>query len=562
MTVEVLVGSKALELLSDNLFLEKWDSLYHTCPWATIYQSKEFVINWYRVYHEKNTPILVRAACGAELVGLLPLCKKEADLILGIGEYHVWISKVWNGNSFIEKALLEIWKEFPGANFQFRFLPGAAPLKWLARPQWKKRCVLLTYAQPLLALDKTYISQELRKKNRREKINRLKRLGDLQFVHVEDKETFSNIFDDIAAQYDFRKGAMYNKSRFFSSPLAKQFLLALFDAGLVHVTILKVNDAIIASNVGTIGKPWVHLCGMNTHSPPYSKYSPGILHFLMLCRFLAEEGFKTFDLTPGGDSYKNLLANKQAVAYELRIAGSTKYYLQSVVTMKVDEQLSNESSILNRLVRAGILPAFPRNDKQKAFRNLLVYLERLQNAKRKGPGPLFRELVPSTGKNKRYTIYKVNAHAVGNNRASVQKDNLHDLLNYKPTGRDLTKYEFLSDAMRKLENGSHVYTISDNHSLIFCIWAINQSNSMAPSIAYSAIPPQSDSIILYDSYCQYQLKDQIESFIEATVVRMLSECLISSIYFAADTRDRILNERVKKADFVQIVGKNEIPRKD
>jgi hypothetical protein len=61
----------------------------------------------------------------------------------------------------------------------------------------------------------------------------------------------------------------------------------------------------------------VHLQGINSHSPFYSKHSPGILHFLMLGVALAEEGIPVFDLTPGGaDGYKAILANRQETAYE------------------------------------------------------------------------------------------------------------------------------------------------------------------------------------------------------------------------------------------------------
>lgn len=115
---------------------------------------------------------------------------------------------------------------------------------------------------------------------------------------------------------------MFNLNFFLSDPLRQTFLLKLFEQKLLHVTILKLDEAIIASNVGATGKKWVHLQGVNTHDPSYAKYSPGILHFLMLGKQLAEEGMEVFDLTPGADTYKVGLATDYTTAHQLYIGNS------------------------------------------------------------------------------------------------------------------------------------------------------------------------------------------------------------------------------------------------
>lgn len=548
--VEVLVGKQVLELLSDSLFLKKWDLLYDACPWVTIYQRKDFVISWYKTYSELRLPLLVRADYGNELIGLLTLSKKN-NLIKGIGEYHVWISTVFNSNTFIEEAITEIWRKFPGADFQFRFLPGTTPLEWITSQQWKKKCLLLRFSQPIMEIDEAYVSQELRKKNRREKINRLKRLGHLEFEHITDKVIFSKIFDDIAAQYDFRKGALYNKSRFTGSPLARQSLFTLFDLGLLHVSVLKLDNEIIASNVGTIAKPWIHLSGMNTHSPVYSKYSPGILHFLMLCKSLAEEGYESFDLTPGGESYKDSLASRHAVAYELRIAGSIKYYLQSVITKKADDYISNGESVLNRLSKAGILPDFPRYDKLKALRKYFIYMERLRNAKQNGVGSFIKALVPYPRGSNKYILYRTKARLVKDNNNIIQKDNLQDLLKYKPVGRDLTRNEFLSDAMGKLESGHHVYTVADSDLLHCSVWLKNQLNSTEADFGGKSNSIEEGSLILFNNYCHPQMRHKIEDFIKAAVYKSTSDNMTNSTYIAVNKTDIITNDILQKAGFIE-----------
>jgi hypothetical protein len=56
----------------------------------------------------------------------------------------------------------------------------------------------------------------------------------------------------------------------------------------------------------------------------YARYSPGIIHFLMLGKLLAAEGVHIFDLTPGADGYKDILATDYTVAHTLSIGN--KYH--------------------------------------------------------------------------------------------------------------------------------------------------------------------------------------------------------------------------------------------
>jgi hypothetical protein len=223
----------------------------------------------------------------------LTLARNKKGLIVAAGEslseYHVWLATDPNGEVFIRKALVEIFKRFKGCEILLRYIPGKAPMKWANEdPVLKERCILRAYKQPLIKIDDAYFTTELRKKNRREKINRLKRKGELKFERITDSKVFASILDELIIQFDFRKMAMYNTPFFLSDPLRKKFLFSLFEQDLLHATVLKLNEEIIASNIGTTGNNSVHLQGINTHSPLYAKYSPGILHFLMLGKLLAD----------------------------------------------------------------------------------------------------------------------------------------------------------------------------------------------------------------------------------------------------------------------------------
>ena len=113
----------------------------------------------------------------------------------------------------------------------------------------------------------------MKKKNRKEKINRLKRIGDLQFVELSKVSEFEMVIDEMILQNDFRKGALYGKMVFQEEFQRREFLLKMFELGHLHVSLLKLDEKVIASNAGFIGEDVIHLQGINSHSPFFSKYS-------------------------------------------------------------------------------------------------------------------------------------------------------------------------------------------------------------------------------------------------------------------------------------------------
>lgn len=307
-------------LIENPVFTQAWDGLFDSCPWATVFQNRKFVTSWY-VYFEKYPKIILTDWDGSKMTGLLALTKKKKKLLaagLDLAEYQAWISTNENSNIFLETVLNTIKKSFPGDTLHLKYLTHQTPSHiFVSSPFFKKRTVVKSYVRPLMETNVEVLESELKKKNKKEKINRLKRLGDLEFFEVKENKHFRALIDEMSLQSDFRKGAFYNKTFFHDEPERKTFLLKLFDLGLLHVSVLSLDGKLVASNAGIMGSDMVHLQGINSHSPLYSKYSPGILQFLMLGIVLNKSGFKYFDLTPGGaDGYKSMLATETSLAYE------------------------------------------------------------------------------------------------------------------------------------------------------------------------------------------------------------------------------------------------------
>ncbi len=322
-------------------------------------------------------------------------------------------------------------------------------------------------SQPLMVINEANFTQELRKKNRKEKINRLRRQGQLRFERVSDSAEFSAVFDELSLQYDFRKEAMFNRSFIHSDPLRKVFLHCLFEQGLLHTTLLKLDETIIASNVGVSGKNVVHLQGMNTHAPSYAKYSPGIIHFLMLGKQLADEGIAVFDLTPGADAYKSSLATGFVIAHQLEIVGAYSKIIKGLKFI-VKEQLKKAALVV------GLKPQVLKKVKWQ-IRFIRV---KLAENKKEGVYHFIKLLFKSTAGAKVIRIFEGSSKGKQAEGVEVKINSLSDLLGYAPCRLDPTRWEFLSEAMRRLEGGESCYTWSDGGSLLGCAWLAGPRTSV------------------------------------------------------------------------------------
>jgi CelD/BcsL family acetyltransferase involved in cellulose biosynthesis/thymidylate kinase len=550
--IEIVTGEKVQSLLSSIEFLNSWDELYNSCRWATVYQGKEFVSTWYKIYHSQYLPVVVKETKSGKLTGLLTLARSKKGVIVGAGasqaEYQVWLSLDDEG-CFIKNSIRAIKQQFHSSDIQLKFIPAETPLSWAVDSKWKERCRLKLYQQPLMIIDES-VSEELKKKKKRKKINGLKSLGELKFERITDAQTFNSIFDELAAQYDFRKAAMYNKTPFKKDPLKKEFLLALFEKNILHATVLKLNEEIIASNVASIAKNWIHLQGINTHAPSYARYSPGILHFLFLANSLAEDGIEILDLTPGGNSYKELLATKHLPTYDLSIPGSISFYVKEFREKIFYKLITHKEKILDRLSKIGV----NAKDVKTGIRNINFIKERIQKMKEQGLTSFITERLKSITLGPKFRIYKIKPFRE-QNIIPVSKNHLSDLLNFQSKNSKVTRWQFLADAMQKLEREQDVYSSNSNTALMNCVWIKEKKDdNVNPCLEYESALPKG-SLILHDFYCHPNAKENLEVFI-ASVIRETSTKEYMGIYAIVSKKDKILCKTLEEAGFEEILSKN------
>jgi CelD/BcsL family acetyltransferase involved in cellulose biosynthesis len=533
---ELLTGEKVFNLLEDIRFLGEWNQLWKACPWATVFQSPSFVATWYRIYRKDFIPVVIRRISAGKLTGLLTLAVEKNGLITAAGanqaEYQVWLTADANDEQFIKNALLEVRRVFPHKKVLLKYIPAGVSLGFAEKEaKWRRRCFIKTSAHPLMMVNVNRLTCELRKKNRKEKINRLSRLGELTFERITDYPAFASIFDELALQSDFRKGAMYNKIAFKTDPLRKEFLLSLFEQNAIHATVLKVNEKIIASNVSMQSPNQVHLQGINSFDAAYARHSPGIIHFLMLGKMLAEEGVTIFDLTPGADPYKDMLATEHTKAATLSIGNNFHGFSGRL-------QYGIRNFLKNKAIAFGIKP----QTLKKVQRNLTNYKTKIRNITPAGLAAMstrFIEKLKRRSKVSKCWIVQYPALPT-TGLLPIQKDNLQHLLEFDNHETWFSKQQYLADAMRRLEIGEHCYSWVENGKLLACAWLTNGKHATAESAIGKT---EGWFVSLSGLYYHQKGRTRLSIFLQSVAAELAADTICETFYIVNKCDDQRVFEK-------------------
>lgn len=481
---------KAWAQLSDESFLKEWQQLYDECPWATPFQSSAFVCTWFDNYRSRYSPVIISLRKkDHRLHGLLVLamCLERRRLVVaGVhhAEYQVWLATTDCHADFIARALTALDEAFLSCNLVFKYLPNEVPVqKLLESGATTKRVELKIHQRPLMRINNEDLEGSFSKKSNKSRFNRLKRLGELKFERITDYNTFAAVFDQIVNLYDFRQGAVNNSFPFLQDVLKKPFHLDLMKQHpeLLHVTLTTLDSRPIAAHIGIVGKDQVHLAIL-TYSPFYASYSPGKLHLMLMGRQFVQEGFKQFDLTPGGDPWKERFANCHDEVYELIL-----YKSKSARTIHAF-RVQTIDLIKEGAIWFGITP-----DRIRFF---FMRLKRFRLSN------VVSKLGRAVWKKVEFRIYRHTKEVsqCADPSGQLKKDYLPDLLKFEPAESWQTKEAFMAEALQRLERGEHVYTYASDECLLHYGWLIEQQQESFFTEVQQRFQYPEKSAVLYDFY--------------------------------------------------------------
>ena len=454
--IDLAAGDHARELAEDPVFVAAWDALADRCPWATVAQGSAFVRTWYRVYAAEFEPVVVRGlAEDGRLLGLLPLARRPGSRTLICAgdhhcEYQAWIADPDDGESFIVEALDVLASAYPSGRLRFLFLAAGTPVGVVQASRWGRRSELRPLRRPLMAVGPgTEAAEGMKGKNRVRKLRALERVGEVRLEQLETRAELEAAMRPIEAFTDLRQAVINGATPFRSDPLKEELYLALMEApGVLHATVLRVGKEIAATNLGLANRRSVTI-GLITHSPFLARHSPGAVLIPMLGMRLGEQGYDALDLTPGG-GYKERFATHHDTVHVLDVFFSRGRWVRRVAVQGV-------ARLAKRVLRrAGLDPA--------ATAETVASVARQARA----PGALIRAAGRRLSDRSQARVYALDAAAAGPLQGAdvCLRDHLPDLFADGPG----SQAERLRAALRRLEDGQHVYTRVDGGRLGHCGW--------------------------------------------------------------------------------------------
>lgn len=514
----VYSDSEALQAMAAPQFQAQWRDLAAKCPWATTLQSPEFAATWYECYKDVYRPlVLARFGAGGEMDGLMALAVERAGGKLTLAgahqaEYQVWLA-LPSEQSFILECLDKL-RQLGFASLSFTYLPPGTPLDWL-KNGWSHTSTLRAVPRPLLTVDNIdAVRESLVKKKNRRRLEKLQESGPLSFLELRTEQELESWYDEIIDFYDFRMGAVNGTCPFRDDPRKRGFYRALMAQKLLHVTVTKIGETLVASHIGLRNKNEVVL-GIVGHSPFQAIHSPGKLHILQLGMLLHEEGFANLDLTPGGDAYKEDRATRYDEAHELTVFLDKESLARHRRSVRV-QALEKKAAGVLRLNKQGL----------SRWRSFL-----------RSPASLLGAAKKWIGSSEETRFYRAEGGDSGSADSEVRRDSLRDLLRYEPTGQNSrSKREFLSEGLSAIEAGIHVYSLVRGNTLAGCAWlAAANGKASKETLRGHEYPPR--SAVIYDFYAQPH-GDRQDSALLHQVVKDARAEGAEAIFLAVAAEDR------------------------
>jgi CelD/BcsL family acetyltransferase involved in cellulose biosynthesis len=301
-----------VEPISDRTRLEQlrphWSALYHRCPWATPFQSPEWLLAWWDVFHPGEIQSLA-IHDGGRLVGLAPLYRGEDGiqrfLGAGISDYLDILAEPGTGaaTAVVQNCqnadLMELRAESPllAARTASGVSSVCPVLRLPARPGYNLRRNVQRYGK------------------------RLAREGQVAYEAV-GGEPWPEYLEALFGLHGARWEARDEPGGVFADPRVRQFhrgvAPGLAARAWLRLFGLRLDGTLVAVMYTFLeaGRAYFYLSGF---APELSRFAPGVLLLNFALETLAAEGTREADFLRGRESYKYQWGAEDRPNYRLRI---------------------------------------------------------------------------------------------------------------------------------------------------------------------------------------------------------------------------------------------------
>ncbi|WP_194976262.1 GNAT family N-acetyltransferase [Aquiflexum lacus] len=471
-STQTIQGLDAIELLEDPAFKKSWEGLLDEYQYASVFQHASFVLPWYRLNLEEFSPVVLLAYADQKLVGLLTLARKiDAQTgkycrkLIGAGSffalYQTWVVLPEYLGQFWDKGMKSLWQEIPGCSINLKSLPDKRIYHEMSIGRGFKRVsVLEKHLNPVLDYESENYQQIFGKRHFRSKFNRLNRAGEAIFEKITSIDDLKSAMETIEVFHNLRQGAAFNKTPFIQSNHQKELFWEWFDKGVLHVTALRFNQELIAAVliVNDFGAT-AHLAGLITYSPKHAKLSPGLVHLYLLGQMLRKESFQNLKLSPGDDAYKERFSNTHEELFEILISPKWSERIFRKIRVKARVMM------LNNGIRPMEVHVWLSKKKASLKNKWYWFWHQSKNLH------LSTDLILDKLK-----LVSKSIHVKA--EINLNSSKISDLLLLEDTCFEVSKWQFLEDALKRLENHESCLTYVRDGRLRLCIWYVGKINSV------------------------------------------------------------------------------------
>lgn len=528
-----LRAGDALSFIAKEKNVQEWQQLALEQKGYSRMQEAEILCTWYKYYSTAFEPVIFISHDETDqLVGFIGMVWDEKSQELkhaGHPEYHGWLAKPEHEIHFLKNVFRLVRDNFSLKKLFWNILPpGFSIDNFRAALDKNMFLTLKKRVSPIWDLtDNLKLEKLLKRRSNRSKLNRYRRRGNLDFEIIKESSRLREVFQIVKNQINFRHEAVNNVQPFINDPLKiDHFCEQIKTPNSVLPAALWLDNQLLAFQLGIVSGDYISL-RMISFDPSEFKQSPGTLSFVKLGEYLTEQGFKTYDLTPGLNTYKDRFSNVMVDLVEPTIHFSRASFQKELIKKRI---INNSRKLLIDKLGINI------NRTRKWKRDLAELPQKFKSFRESKTRLNLKEEIPFLKKPNLIHLKpnEINFSPVNSNLIHLIKSQQYeDLLKYQDTSPFLTRRGLLIDAQNKFAKGEILYSIANEKKLLWYIWQKKVKGEI--NLKNQSFPIQEEGVLLYDCYQSSDLEKEKFSENISDLVPHLNIKEVENIYLLEST---------------------------
>jgi CelD/BcsL family acetyltransferase involved in cellulose biosynthesis/GNAT superfamily N-acetyltransferase len=482
-------------------------------PVSTFFQSPVWCMEWYRSYQDKFRPLVMIAARGESLVGIVPLAVEITTGRLAFaGDNMSDYRDVAAAPGYREGVIAELIRLHRSGQYpNFLRIGPTQPesetlqiVRALCRKGTGARAIARFHPCWRLWFSPDGSTKKLTSKESvRRHISYYKRQGAVALERIRTKEAWDAVKQEFFDQHSLRQ-LQASRPVSFDDPRKREFHDALLQRGgdSIRVSALRVGGRLLAAHYGYVWKGVLYW-GAPAFDVREEKHSPGQILLALLLQEAEASGLRGVDFTLGTEEFKKRFGNSCVDLPSVEIySGARRYFARRLR----DRVVSGAKSATIKVAGAPNWEKSVEGGKAAAAKARRAYELGLGDSLSR----LARRGLSALGDDRRGLIFiatpadvrQVAPSLVGNETSSFHTDEVGDLLRWEGGSRSTaseieTTVKGVADSLRK---GHTLHTVLVNDRLAGWGWSYWPQEPAFITETQTTLAFEPGSVSLYGFY--------------------------------------------------------------